>query len=539
MQNDKEKNLKIAKRMEQAASRILKEGGSQERGDDARLSTLVGAIAISDMVKTTMGPKGMDKILQSVSGGMNITNDGATILKSVVVDNPAARVLIDISRVQDETVGDGTTSVCVLAGEILRQAQQLLAKRMHPMTIIEGFRAATDVALKTLESIAMDHRQDATAFHTDLLNIARTTLSSKILTSVQEHFAKMAVKCVLNLEGDTNLKNVQIIKKPGGTLLDSYVDDGFLLDKRIGLSCPKEISNARVLVANTPMDSDKIKILGSRVRVDSHTKLAEIEEAEKARIIAKCDKIAAHDINVFVNRQLIYDVPMQALSKKGIMVIEHADFDGVDRLSLVLNADIVSTFDTPNSVKVGFCESVKEVLIGEDRLIKFSGLLKKTCSTIVLRGASMHILDEAERSLHDALCVLSQTAARESRVVLGAGNAETAMANAVEKAAMKTQGKVSIAMEAFAKALRSIPVIIANNGGYDGEELASKLRALHNAGKTDFGLDMKAGTVMNVRHAGITESYMCKQHVVLYAAEAAEQILRVDSIISCAPPQKN
>ncbi|TNJ28218.1 TCP-1 chaperonin subunit beta [Giardia muris] len=517
--------------------RILREGGTQERGGDARLSTLVGAIAISDMVKSTLGPKGMDKILQSVSGGMRVTNDGATILKSVVVDNPAARVLIDISRVQDETVGDGTTSVCVLAGEILRQAQTLLQSHIHPMVIVDGFRRASEIALDALKKASVDNRADDKVFRENLMNVARTTLSSKVLTTVQEHFAKMAVECVLNLGGDTNLRNIQVIKRMGGTLQDSYVDDGFLLDKKVGIGCPRRIENARILVSNTAMDTDKIKILGARVRTDSHEALEGIEAAEKARMISKCSSIIDYGINVFVNRQLIYDLPMQIFAKHGVMAIEHADFDGVDRLSLVLEAELASTFNSPD-LKIGHCESVSEVIIGEDRLIKFSGLPNKRASTIVLRGASMHILDEAERSLHDALCVLSQMLATESRIVLGAGAAETLMANAVEEEARNAPGRMGFVLEAYARALRSLPIAIANNGGYDGEELAGRLRALHFAGKHEFGLNMQDGSVMNVQRAGVTECYLSKQHVVLYASEAAEQILRVDSIISCASPTK-
>lgn len=206
----------------------------------------------------------------------------------------------------------------------------------------------------------------------------------------------------------------------------------------------------------------------------------------------------------------------------------------MERLSLVLDADILSTFDHKENVKLGHCGLMEEIMIGEDTLIRFSGLQNHKASTIVLRGASGHILDEAERSLHDALCVVSQTV-MNSRVVLGAGNCETLMANAVEEESKKVEGKQALVLQAYATALRQIPVIIANNGGYDGDELAAMLRAKHFQGQTDFGLDMKNGGIMNVREAGLFESFKCKEHVILYASEAAEQILRVDSIVQCAP----
>lgn len=448
----------------------MKQGAVTEKGDEARLASLIGAVAISDMVKTTLGPAGMDKILQSVTGGMRITNDGATILKSVVIENPAARVLIDISRVQDEAIGDGTTSVCVLAGELLKEAKELLEHRIHPMIIIEGYRKATDIAKEALQAASHDSHDDPVRFKEDLLKIARTTMSSKILPSAQELFANLAVDSVLRLRGDVNLNHIQVIKKAGGTLNDSYLDDGFILDKKFGPGQPKRVENPVILIANTAMDQDRIKIEGSRVKVSSHAQLEEIDAAERAKIEKKCQKIIDHGCTVFINRQLVYDVPQQFFAKHKIACIEHADFDGVERLSLVLdNAEIVSTFDHPDKVRLGRCKLIEEVMIGEDTLIKFSGLPCARASTIVLRGASGHILDEAERSLHDALCVVSQTVAVNSRVVLGAGNAETLMANAVEEASKGEAGKLGIVMQAFARALRQIPIIIATNGGFDGD----------------------------------------------------------------------
>ncbi|CAL6005514.1 TCP-1_chaperonin subunit beta [Hexamita inflata] len=515
----------------------MKQGAVQEKGEEARLTSLVGAVSVSDMVKTTLGPAGMDKILQSVQGGMRITNDGATILKSVMIDNPAARVLIDISRVQDEAVGDGTTSVCVLAGELLRSARELLDKKVHPMSIVEGYRTATDIARKALEKNAHDNSADKAQFREDLLKIARTTMSSKILPSAQELFANLAVDAVLRLEGDPNLNHIQIIKKAGSTLSDSYLDDGFILNKKIGAGQPKRIENPVILLANTALDQDKIKIEGGRVKVHSHAQMEEIEQAERARMEAKCQKIVDHKINVFINRQLVYDVPQQYFAKNNVVCIEHADFEGVERLSLILKADIVSTFDHPDDVKLGTCKLIEEIMIGEDTLLKFSGLPSSRASTIVLRGASGHILEEAERSLHDALCVVSQTVIN-SKVVLGAGNAETLMANAVELETQKIQGKQALVMQAFANALRQIPVTLADNGGFDGDDLAAQLRGKMFNGDKDCGLDMRSGSIGNVREMGVFESYKCKEHVLMYAAEAAEQILRVDSIVNCAPRQR-
>jgi T-complex protein 1 subunit beta len=252
----------------------------------------------------------------------------------------------------------------------------------------------------------------------------------------------------------------------------------------------------------------------------------------------KVEKIKDHGINCFVNRQLIYNYPESLFAEAGIMSIEHADFDGVERLALVTGGEIASTFDNPHLVKLGQCDVIEEIMIGEDRLIKFSGVAAGEACTIVLRGATNHMLDEAERSLHDALCVLSQTVA-EPRTVLGGGCSEMVMARAVDEVAVRTDGKKAIAVESFAKALRQLPTILADNAGFDSSDLVSKLRAAHYEGKNRSGLDMYNGKVADMVELGITESFKLKKQVLLSAAEACEMILRVDDIIRCAPRQRN
>ncbi|XP_016393964.1 T-complex protein 1 subunit beta [Sinocyclocheilus rhinocerous] len=450
---------------------IFRHGADEEKAETARLSSFIGAIAIGDLVKSTLGPKGMDKIL--LGGGrdssVTVTNDGATILKAIGVDNPAAKVLVDMSKVQDDEVGDGTTSVTVLAAELLREAELLIAKKIHPQIIISGWRKATQAAREALREAAVDNGSDELKFQQDLMNIARTTLSSKLLTHHKEHFSKLAMEAVLRLKGSGNLEAIHVIKKLGGSLTDSYLDEGFLLDKRIGVNQPKRIENANILIANTGMDTDKIKVFGSRF--------------------------------------------------------------------VCSGGEITSTFDHPELVKLGHCKLIEEVMIGEDMLIHFSGVDMGEACTIVLRGATQQILDEAERSLHDALCVLAQTV-KETRTVFGGGCSEMLMAKAVSDLANRTPGKEAVAMESFAKALMMLPTIIADNAGYDSAELVSQLRAAHQDNKSTSGLDMSQGAVGDMAALGITESFQVKRQVLLSAAEAAEMILRVDNIIKAAPRKR-
>ncbi len=496
-------------------------------------------MAIADLVKTTLGPKGMDKILVSQSDAKNVlvTNDGATILKSISPENAAAKIIIDTSKTQDKVIGDGTTSVAVLAGELLREAERLVGKKIHPQTILTGWRKALIVARKTLEGTAIDNSSNAEAFREDLLNIARTTISSKILKIYKEHFANMAVDAVLRLKGSTDLEHIHIIKKKGSSLRESFLAEGFILEKSIGIGQKKRIENAKIVVANTQMDTDKIKIFGARVRVKSMSAVAEIEQEEKKKMKRKVDNILRHGPTCFINRQLIYNYPEQLFTKAGVMCIEHADFVGVERLALVTGAEIASTFDGASQVKLGSCKLIEEIVIGEDKVIRFSGVAKGEACTVVLRGANKQILDEAERSLHDALCVLSQTV-KNSKTVLGGGCSEMLMANAVDELAKKTPGKESLAMEAFARALRQLPTIIADNGGADSSDLIPRLRAEHGKGNTTMGLDMERNEIGDMSKLKIVESFKCKSQVVISAHEAAEMILRVDQIITSAPRQR-
>lgn len=511
-------------------------GTEVDKGENARLSSLIGAMAIADLVKTTLGPKGMDKILQHIDPNdqsISVTNDGATILSKVPLDNAAAKVLVDMSKVQDNEVGDGTTSVAVLCGELLREAERLLLQqRIHPQTICAGWRLASQVAQKTLEASATNE-----VTRDDLFKIAQTTLSSKLVNAEKQHFAELCVSAVERLKGSGNLDHIQILKLPGGSLRDSYLEDGFLLEKSIGVGQPKRLENCKILLANTSMDTDKIKIYGSRVQVDSLNKVAEIEQAEKMKMQRKVDKIINHGCNVFINRQLIYNYPESLFAKANVMAIEHADFDGIERLAAVTGGDVVSTFDNPDKVTLGECDVLEQIMIGETKVLRLGGCKSGAACTIVLRGSSTHILDEAERSLHDALCILAATL-KHPRRIYGGGCTEVAMANAIDQLAQETPGKQALAMASFSKALLQLPTIVADNGGYDAAELVTQLRAAHAAGKSSYGLNMTNGSIASMDDLGIMESYKSKLQVVTSASEAAEMILRVDDIIKSAPRRR-
>ncbi|EZG44297.1 T-complex 1 subunit beta [Gregarina niphandrodes] len=525
----------------QVVPNILQQGGQEDRGENARMQCYIGAIAIGDMMKSTLGPRGMDKILMPMGGEggfvqkQAVTNDGATILNSIWIDNPAARILVDVSKRQDQECGDGTTGVVVLAAELLRVAEKLVDRRVHPQTIISGFLMALETAKECLVGVSFQSTDDA-QLRENLMRIAKTTLSSKILSHDKEHFAGLAVEAVMRLKNKNNLSLIQILKKKGGICSESRLDEGFILEKRFSTGHRKRIEDAKIMVANTPMDTDKIKILGAKVNAEDFDTVANIEQAEKEKMKRKVEKIAAHGCNVFINRQLIYNYPEQLLKERGVSAIEHSDFDGMERLAAALGAEIVSTFDSPEMVKLGTCRLVEEVLIGEEKAVRFSGCEQPEACTIILRGANEHVLDEAERSLHDALAVVAQTC-QQPLVVCGGGAAEMAMAGAVEKRAQTVEGKAALAMQGFADALRAIPTVLLDNGGFDSAEIVAKLRSCH-AFDSHFGVDIAAGDVGNMRELGVYESYKAKHAQLCAAVEAAVQIIRVDNVIRCAPRQR-
>lgn len=525
---------------------VLKHGAEEEKAETARLSSFVGAIAIGDLVKSTLGPRGMDKILYAARGpygngepSVQVTNDGATILRSCGVDNPAAKILVELSKVQDDEVGDGTTSVTVFASELLREAERLIDLKIHPHTIIRGWKKAVVAAREALEAGAVDNQSDPEKFKADLFNIARTTLSSKLLTQHKDFFAKICVDAIVKIKEDpkATLDSVQIIKKLGGSMEQSFLDEGFLLDKRPGLNQPRRIENARVLLANTAMDTDKIKVFGSRVRTNDIKSLAEIEQAEKDKMKEKVEKICKHDMNVFINRQLIYNYPEQIFGDNNIMAIEHADFEGIERLALVLGAEIVSTFDNPENAKIGHCDLIEEVMIGEDKLLRFSGVKQGQACSLVIRGATEQILDEAERAIHDVLCVLYSTV-KDARTVFGGGCSEALMAQAVQAEVEKSNGKEQHAIQSFANALRKLPTIMADNAGLDSADLIANLRACHADGQSTMGLDLYKGCVACMNEIKVTESFKVKRQVLISGHEGAEMIMRVDDILKSAPRQR-
>lgn len=485
---------------------------------------------IVNQIKSTLGPKGMDKILVSTSGDIKVTNDGITILKNLVSNSLALNIIKDICNVQDDEIGDGTTSVCCLIGELIIEAERLLSLQIHPQIIIKGFRLAAKESLRVINMNCFDHSDNSVLFCADLMDVARTTLNSKIIFPFREHFGRIAVKAVLKLKGSTNINQIQIIKKRGGSLRDSFLENGFIIEKKAGISQPKKVKNAKILLANTSMDIDKIKIYGAKIRVKTLSKLAEIEVGEQKKILDKCKKIISHGINVFINRQLIYNRHERFLNEHGILTIEHADFEGIEKLSLATGAEIVSTFDQPSKIKLGECDMIEEIMIGEETMIRFGGCKNGDICSVVLRGSNTQILDEAERSLHDAICVLSQVI-RDPRLVWGGGCIEARVSLALDYFSKKLPGKKRIVVKGFSRVMLHLPKTIAGNAGLDSMDVINRLKIAHENGHFSSCFDINSGKIKEAASLGLVECLKLKTQLIISAIEAAEMIIRIDSTI--------
>lgn len=502
---------------------------------------------VCDMIKTTLGPCGSDKMMVS-SGPMKeirITNDGATIMKYINFQNPGAQLFSEMSICQDTNAGDGTSSVVVFASALYKACLELILKKhLHPQIVCSGLESALDIIMRGLEEFTIDFKKmTEEESHQTLVKMASTSLSSKIVNTRREFFANIAVEAIKKI-GTNSLQCINILKKDGASMDESKIIDGFLLDKQIGIGQRKRIENPKILVANTQMDTDKIKVFGASVKVDRISKLTEIEEAEKEKMMDKVNAIVDSKCDVFINRQLIYDYPEQELNSRGVETIEHADFEGVERLATVLNAEIASTFGEKQgtqSIQLGTCglmEERSDILAGTtEPMILFSDLPAKGACTVILRGSTNEVLDEVERSLHDALRVI-QKSIIDQRYVLGGGCFEVLMSKYVSGYAQKETNAVKrIIFEQVAEALLEIPTVLSDNSGMDAATVVATLKTAVEQGSKSTGIDAISRTVCDVSGKGIFDSCVVKENVIKGAFEAVKVLLRVDGLV-VNPPYK-
>lgn len=493
-------------------------GNVEERKDDALRTIRNGVGLIGDILKTTLGPRGCLKVIHGKDTA--VTNDGAFILKNLLIDSGSAKIIINSSMNQEWEEGDGTTSIAVLATLLLKEAYQL---NIHPTKIIKGFSLSLNRCLDAMAKRKFVPKPE------DIRNLVRTTLNSKVLASSLDVFVDICIKAVEMAE---DISLIEIIKLEGD-LSESQIVDGIILNKDVEVA----LDNPKVLIANTAMDYDKIKIFSSKINVESVKELEKIETAEKEKMCAKVDAICSVPFSLFINRQIIYDYPQQLLRKRGICVIEHADFSGVERLNKILGGNLLSNFDNVKESDLGTCQKVSSVTIKGHRMVKFEGI-KKGASTIIICGSSKEMLEEAERSIHDALCVLKRIRENPS-CVYGGGSIETALALELSKLALETKTKESEAIECFSRALLTIPKILSDNCGFDGDETKAMLKNDHAYRRITYGVNVESGKTCCMREKGVIEGFEMKKRVIVAACETAQAILKIDGVVTCKPRERS
>jgi len=528
---------------------FLAQGSSLDMGYNAHSTIGAGITVVSDLLRTTLGPRGSDKMMVSTGphGDLKITNDGATIMKHLNIQNPSAKLFAEMSQTQDKNSGDGTTSVVVIASAVYKACMKLIEeKHLHPQVIASGLNKVKNSLIEALDMYTYDFKsmdeQKATEI---LMKMAMTSLNSKIVARHRKHFAEIVIEATKKV-GFHSMSAINIIQKEGAPMEESKIIDGFLLDTKMGMGQTKCIKNPKIMVANTQLDADKVKVFGATVKTNKVSKLQEIEEAEKKKMIEKIDAIASHKPDVFINRQLIYDFPEQLFQDRGILSIEHADFEGVERLSYVLNAELASTFSEnigTSKIKLGTCEKIEEradLISGKnDPMILFSGVPAKGGCTVILRGATDKLLAEIERSFHDALCVVFK-AYSDRRYMLGAGCIDALLSKHLADAARSDQtvGIEKLIFEEISQAMLEIPTVLCENCGLDPASIIAQLKTAAESGSKTTGINLDEKMCSDVEQLGIFESRNVRESALLGAFEAVTVLLRIDGIVTTKPYQR-
>ncbi len=520
---------------------VLKEGTGRTTGREAQRNNIMAAKIIAELVKTTLGPKGMDKMLVSSFGDVTITNDGATILKEVDVQHPAAKMLVEVAKAQDNEVGDGTTTAAVLAGELLAKAEELLDQNIHPTIIIEGFKKASEKARETLEGMAIpvsinDDKQ--------LMDVAITSMGSKGIAAAKEHFAKLAVEAVRQVaeEKDGKIKAdidlIKVLKKHGKSLEETELVKGMVIDKEVAHpQMPKLVNNAKIALLNAKLEIEKTEF-DAKINIESPEQMKLFLDEEERMLREMVDKIAEVGANVVFCEKGIDDVALHFLAKKGILAVKNVSSSDMEKLARATGGKIVASVKDLTSDVLGEAKIVEEVKIGEDKLVYVRECKNPKAVTIVIRGGTEHVVDEAERSLHDALCVV-RNAIEDERIVPGGGAPEAEVAKRLRDYAVKVGGREQLAIEAFADAVESIPLTLAENAGLDPVDIMVALRAKHESASTpSYGVDVFSGKIMDMLELNVVEPLRVKLQVIKSATEAANMILKIDDLIAAKGIEK-
>ncbi len=513
---------------------ILREGSQRTKGREAQNNNIMAAKAVAAAVRTTLGPKGMDKMLVDSLGDIVITNDGATILKEMDIEHPAAKMIVEVAKTQDDEVGDGTTTAAVLAGEFLKNAEDLLEQNVHPTVIASGYRLASIKAKEILQTLAMD----VDVNHKDLLfKIAATAITGKGAEAHKDVFANLAVNAVLAVANKENgkysvdVEDVKVEKKVGSSIEASELIEGMVIDKeRVHTNMPKKVKDAKILLLNEALEIKKTEV-DAEISIKSPDQLQSFLDQEEQMLHDMVNKVIESGANVVFVQKGIDDIAQHYLAKAGIYAARRVKKSDMDKLARATGAKILTSLKEISESDIGKAGNVEEKKIGDEAMTYVTECHNPKAVSIILRGGTEHVVDEAERALHDALRVVG-VAIEDEKLVAGGGSPEVELALRLREYSATLTGREQLAVSKFAEALEIIPRTLAENAGLDPINMLVEMRSQHEKGKKTAGLNVFTGKVVDMWKEGVVEPLRVKTQAIDSATEAATMILRIDDVLS-------
>lgn len=513
---------------------VLKEGSNRSRGKEALHTNIMAAKVVAETVKSCLGPKGMDKMLVDSFGDVTITSDGRTILDEMDIQHPAAKMMVEVAKTQDNEAGDGTTTAVIIAGELLNKAEELIEKNVHPTIIIDGYKKASEKALEILEKMAIPVDLNTQEY---MKKAAMTSMASKLVAEHREYLADLAVKSILQVaekQGDSykvDVDDVKVEKKAGESIRETKLIQGIVLDKDVAHSgMPKRVEKAKIALLDCPLEIEKTEF-DAKINIDSPEQMEGFLKQEEGMLREMVDKIVAAGANVVLCEKGLDDMVQHFLARKGILAIRRIKKSDMEKLAKATGGKIVTSLDAISSEDLGYANLVEERKIGDDKMTFVEGCKHPRAVTILIRGGTTRIVDEAERSLHDALCVVRDVV-EEPKVVAGGGSPELEVSRMLRKYAETLPGREQLAVKGFAEALEAIPITLTENAGLDPIDILSELRAGHEKGEKWAGIEVHDGKVEDMAEAGVFEPLAVKKQIIKSATEASTMILKIDDVIA-------
>lgn len=520
---------------------ILKEGTGRRRGREAQRNNIMAARVIGEVLRSTLGPRGMDKMLIDSLGDITITNDGAAILEDVDVEHPAAKMMVEVAKTQDDMVGDGTTTAVVLASELLKRAEDLLDQNIHPLIIVGGYRKAAQKAVELLGKvgISVDIEDRAT-----LRKVALTSMASKAVGAAKEVLADIsidAVKQIAEMRGDkwiADIDNIQIIKKEGKSLFDTQLVKGVIIDKEVvHTGMPKTVTTAKIALLDCPLEIEKTEF-SAEIRIKDPTQMQAFLDQETHMLEEMANKIVASGANVVFCQKGIDDMAQHFLAKKGILAARRVKQSDMEKLARATGGKIITNLEDLRLKDLGTAGLVEERKVGDDKMVFVEKCKTPLSVAILIRAGLERMVDEAERAINDSLSVVSDVI-ENNKVVPGGGAIESEMAKEIREYATKIGGREQLAMEAFAESLEIVPKTLAENAGLDPIDILVGLRAAHEKAKGHvMGVNVFTGKIVDMERSGVIEPTAVKEQAIKSAAEAASMILRIDDVIAATKPKE-